>query len=184
MRVSVYLGVSIDGFIAHPDGSFEFLKPFDAENVGYPEFFATVDALVIGRETYDSVRGFDPWPYANKRVIVLTHRPIEPLHGETTYAGALRPLVDRLAAEGVQRIYLDGGNAIHGGLDEDLVDDITVSIVPRTIGAGRPLFGTGGPHLYAWTMTDTCTFPNGIVQVHYERARSASASRLTIGTAP
>ena len=168
----MFLGVSIDGFIAHSDGSLGFLTPFEGEDHGYDEFMRTVDALVVGRETYDTVAAFETWPWQGKRVVVLTHRPVNAKQGETTHAGPLAPLVKRLAAEGVKRIYLDGGNAIRCGLDEDLVDDLTISIVPRTIGAGRPLFGTGVDHLHAWQVTSSRTYASGLVQLRYQRVKA------------
>ncbi len=171
MRISVFVGVSIDGFIAREDGSLDFLTPFEGEDHGYEEYMRSVDALIIGRATYETVLGFKAWPYAGKRVIVLTHRPIDARHGETTHAGALAPLAARLASEGVRRVYLDGGVAIRQGLDEGLVDDMTISTVPITIGSGRPLFG-GAPLTTAWTLTMVRSYPSGLVQARYERVRS------------
>jgi len=168
MRISIFVGVSIDGFLAHEDGGLEFLRPFEGVEHGYEEYMRTVDALVIGRATYDTVLGFSSWPYAGKRVIVLTHRPLVTQHGETTHEGALAPLATRLAAEGHRHVYLDGGVAIRQGLDEELVDDMTISTVPVTIGAGRPLFG-GGPRTTGWTLRTARSYPNGLVQAHYER---------------
>ena len=172
MRVSVFVGVSIDGFLARADGSFDFLKPFEGEEHGYEEFMRSVDALVIGRATYDTVLAFDHWPYRGKRVIVLTHRPIDARQGETAYAGALAPLLEKLAADGVRRVYLDGGIAVRQGLDEDIVDDMTISTVPVTIGAGRPLFG-GAPCTNAWRLTSLREYPSGLAQARYERVRAA-----------
>ncbi len=170
MRISVFVGVSIDGFIARADGGLDFLAPFEGEDHGYQEYMRSVDALVVGRATYETVLGFKTWPWKGKRVVVLTHRPIDARHGETTHAGPLAPLATRLAAEGVRRVYLDGGVAIRQGLDEDLVDDMTISTVPKTIGAGRPLFG-GAPRTAAWTLTSVRGFASGLVQARYERAR-------------
>jgi dihydrofolate reductase len=170
MRISVFVGVSIDGFIARPDGGLDFLTPFEGEDHGYDEYMRAIDALVVGRATYETVLGFAAWPYAGKRVVVLTHRPIVARHGETTHAGALTPLAARLAEEGVRRVYLDGGVAVRQGLDEDLVDDMTITTVPRTIGAGRPLFG-GAPRNAAWTLAAVRGFASGAVQARWERAR-------------
>jgi dihydrofolate reductase len=170
MRIRVFVGVSIDGFLAREDGRLDFLGPFEGEDHGYQAFMAGIDALVVGRATYDTVRAFDAWPWAGKRVVVLTHRPIDARHGETTHEGALGPLVAQLAAEGVGDVYLDGGVAIRQGLAEDLVDEITISTVPRTIGTGRPLFG-GAPQTTAWRLGGVRSFPNGLVQARYERAR-------------
>ena len=170
MRISVFVGVSIDGFIARENGSLDFLAPFEGEDHGYQEYMRSVDALVVGRATYETVLGFNKWPWQGKRVVVLTHRPIDARHCETTHTGTLAPLAALLAAEGVRRVYLDGGVAIRQGLDEDLVDDMTISTVPKTIGAGRPLFG-GAPRTAAWTLTSVRGFASGLVQARYERAR-------------
>ena len=172
MRISVFVGVTIDGFLARGDGSYDFLKPWEGHDHGYEEFMRSVDVLVVGRSTYDTVLAFDSWPWIGKRVVVLTHRPITAGHGETTYAGPLTPLAERLASEGVQRAYLDGGIAIRQGLDEDLVDEMTISTVPVTIGAGRPLFG-GMPTTKGWKVIFVSDYPNGLVQVRYERDRSS-----------
>jgi dihydrofolate reductase len=167
MQISVFCGVSIDGFLAHDDHSLAFLDPFQDDH-GYVEFFATIDVLVIGRLTYDVVTAFPEWPYAGKRVVVLTHRPID---GRECHAGPLAPLAARLAAEGVRRVYLDGGIAIRAGLAEDLVDDMTITTVPRTIGSGRPLFGGNPPATTTWKLDQSRTFPSGLVQTRWVRDR-------------
>jgi dihydrofolate reductase len=171
MRVSVFVGVSIDGFIAREDGSLDYLKPFEGENHGYDEFMNAIDALIVGRSTYDTVLGFDPWPWEGVRVVVLTHRPLTARHGETSHAGALAPLVARLSAEGVRGVYLDGGVAIRQGLEEDLVDAMTISTIPVMIGSGRRLFG-GPPRTKRWTLVTVRQFPSGLVQARYERVRA------------
>src|SRR5216683_2786690 len=76
VRFAVFIAVSLDGFIARPDGGIEWLRPFEGEDHGYEAFFARVDALVIGRGTYDTVLGFPSWPYGRKRVIVGAGRPL------------------------------------------------------------------------------------------------------------
>lgn len=171
MRISVFVGLSIDGFLARADGRYDFLAPFEGHDHGYAEFMRSVDALIVGRATYDLVCGFAEWPYAGKRVVVLTHRPIAARHGETAHAGLLAPLASALAADGIARAYIDGGRAIRQALDEDLVDDMTLSTVPRTIGSGIPLFGGGISCTTAWTLASSRTYSNGLVQARYERAR-------------
>lgn len=168
MRISVFVGISMDGFISREDGSFDYLTPFQGEDNGYENFMRTVDALVVGRNTWDTVLGFESWPYEGKRVVVLTHRPIEARHGETTHEGALAPLMERLAAEGVRHVYLDGGIAIQQGLAEGLVDDLTISTVPVMIGAGRPLF-RGASQTTSWRLDSVRSFPSGLVQARYEK---------------
>lgn len=171
MQVSVFVGATIDGFLAREDGSVDYLTPFQTGENGFDEFFRSIDALVMGRDTYDWVLGYGgPWPYKGKRLVVLTHRPIDAKHGETTHSGTLKPLIDRLAAGGVKHVYLDGGKAIRQGLEEDLVDDMTINTVPLTIGAGRPLFGCA-PHTNAWKLDWVRQSRAGCVQAHYLRKR-------------
>jgi dihydrofolate reductase len=103
VRFAVFIAVSLDGFIARPDGGIDWLGPFHGKDHGYGPFFAGVDALVIGRGTYDAVVGFPEWPYGDKRLIVCTGRPAGSRHGEEVWSGTPRELAERLEREGVRR---------------------------------------------------------------------------------
>ena len=171
--VSVYIAVSLDGFIARDDGALDWLEGVQeagGDDYGYADFMDTVDAVVLGRSTYDAVCTFDLWPFDTKRVVVVTNRPLKSLHGEEPYAGALLPLMDRLGRAGVRRVYLDGGYTIRQGLDEGIVDDMTLSIVPVLLGTGRPLFTRGLPESQ-WETTAVESHPTGLVQIRYARQR-------------
>ena len=124
MMVSVFVGTSVDGFIARPNGGLDFLPPGGGEPHGYNEFVATVDAIVIGRKTFETVLGMKPWPYAQKRVVVLSSRvvdfsaargPVEQM------AGSPAEILSQLAASGVHHVYVDGGNTIQRFLRAGLV---------------------------------------------------------------
>lgn len=170
-RVSVYIATSLDNRIARDDGSLDWLAPVQessGEDYGYAAFMQTVDAVVMGRATYDTIRGFDSWPFEGRRVIVLTNRRLESAFGETMHAGALAPLMDRLGREGVTRVYLDGGVTIRQGLTESLVDDMTLSIVPVVLGGGRPLFDSTVPGS-DWMLLGADAFATGLVQLRYRR---------------
>ncbi len=170
-RVSVYIAISLDNYIARDDGELDWLADVQdagGGDYGYAEFMATIDAVVLGRETYDAVRTFDTWPFTGKRVVVMTNRPLAPVFGEEVYAGAMTPLMQRLGQEGVARVYLDGGATIRQGLDEGLVDDMTLSVVPILLGTGRPLFARGIPGS-RWTLTGAESHPTGLVQLRYQR---------------
>lgn len=164
----MFIAQSVDGFIARPDGRLDFLDQVqaDGEDYGYAQFFGAVDALVIGRNTLDVVHGFDAWPYEGKRVIVLTHRALAPKHGEEAYAGELAPLLERLHAEGVSRIYVDGGHVVRQFLAAGFVDDLTLSIVPVLLGAGVRLF-SAMPHDLWLRAIDSRKFPTGLIQLRY-----------------
>lgn len=169
--VSVYIAISIDGYIARDDGGLDWLEGVQdagGDDYGYAEFMSTIDAVVLGRATYDAVRTFDIWPFEGRRVVVLTNRPLVPTFDERPYAGALRPLMERLATDGVQRVYLDGGATIRQGLDEGIVDDMTLSVVPALLGSGRPLFTRGLPG-GVWRLLGAQGYPSGLVQLRYQR---------------
>src|SRR5580698_203113 len=119
MKVSVFIGTSVDGFIARPNGDLDFLPPGGGEPHGYNEFIATVDAIVIGRKTFETVLAMEDWPYGGKRVVVLSSRPVD-LSGARgvveQMAGAPAEIVSQLAASGAHHLYVDGGITIQGFL--------------------------------------------------------------------
>jgi len=175
-QCSVFIAASLDGFIARPDGAIDWLGPMarPGEDYGYQRFFDSIDAIVFGRKTYETALGFDAWPYAGKRCVVLTHRPLEARHGEERHEGVLDVLVDRLGAEGVRRAYIDGGEVIRQFLAAGLIDDLTISIVPVLLGEGLPLFGGGAER---WLrLVESRAFPSGLVQVEYRIERAAAGS--------
>jgi dihydrofolate reductase len=168
VQFAVFIAMSLDGFIARPDGGLDWLNPFHNEEHGYEAFLATIDALVIGRGTYDTVLGFRTWPYGEKRVIVCTSRPARPDHGEEIWAGSPRALAEQLNREGVQRVYLDGGALIRSFLCEGLVDEMTINVVPLILGVGLPLFASKLPEL-PLRLRDAKSFPSGLAQLRYTR---------------
>jgi dihydrofolate reductase len=167
----VFIATSLDGFIARRDGGIDWLSLVEApgEDYGYARFFTDVDALIMGRRTYDTARGFPSWPYGGKRCVVLTHNPPEARHGEVFHAGPALPLLEQLHAQGVRRVYVDGGAVIRQFLRDDLIDDMTLSIVPVLLGDGIPLFEGGGPERRL-RLEASQAFPSGLVQIRYRSA--------------
>lgn len=170
-RCSAFLAASLDGFIARPDGGLDWLKPFDAsgEDYGLDAFLRSVDAIAVGRGTYDVVLGFAEWPYAGKRVVVLTHRPPAPRHGETFASGTPDEIVASLGAAGVRRAYVDGGATVSAFLRAGLLDDVTVSVIPIVLGDGIRLFQPPLPERRL-VLKDVRAFPSGLVQLRYVAA--------------
>jgi dihydrofolate reductase len=179
-RCSVFIATSLDGYIARSDGTFDFLSVVERpnEDYGFAEFFATVDALVIGRNTYETALGFPEWPYAGKRCIVLTHRETPSVHGEQFFAGAPAALVEQLALTGAQRLYVDGGAVIRQFLAENLIDDLTLSIVPLLLGSGVSLFGAEVPE-QRLRLESSQAYESGLVQLCY--ARAVAAESVSVG---
>jgi dihydrofolate reductase len=176
MKTSVFVGTSVDGFIARPDGALDFLDAGGEDAHGYEEFFATVDALVMGRNTFETVLAFDKWPYGEKRVFVLSTRPLPAAPPGAVVAqlsGTPAQIVADLAARGFEHLYVDGGVTIQRFLRAGLIDRLVVTRVPVLIGSGIPLFGALDRDVKL-THVATRQFPSGLVQSEYVVARSAS----------
>ena len=169
-RCSVFIAVSVDGFIAHTDGTFDFLSIVEqpGQDYGFADFFGSVDALVIGRNTYETALGFPEWPYAGKRCVVLTHREAPSVHGEQFFAGEPQALLEQIAMAGAQRLYVDGGAVIREFLTHDLIDDLTVSIIPTLLGKGISLFGSEVPE-QRLRLSSCRAYESGLVQLSYAR---------------
>ncbi|MEP6644367.1 MAG: dihydrofolate reductase family protein [Acidobacteriaceae bacterium] len=177
MKASVFVGVSVDGFMARANGELDFLPPGGGEPHGYNEFIATVDAIVIGRKTFDTVlamtAAMKEWPYGMKRVVVLSSRPPD-LSGTKggrveQMSGPPAEIVAQLAASGVRHIYVDGGITIQEFLRAGLIQRLIVTRVPVLIGEGIPLFGSL-PRDLRLNHIATRSYPSGLVQSEYEVA--------------
>ena len=173
MGASVFIGISVDGFIARPNGDLDFLPPGGGEPHGYNEFMASVDALVIGRKTFETVLGFPVWPYGKKRVVVLSSTPVDfsSVRGGVVeqMAGTPVEIVAKLAASGAHHLYVDGGITIQGFLRAGLIQRLIITRVPVLIGEGIPLFGTL-PRDLRLDHVATRHYPSGLVQTEYRVA--------------
>lgn len=170
MKASVFVGTSVDGFIARPNGELDWLPTGGGEEHGYAAFFASVDALVIGRHTYETVLGFEAWPYGAKPVYVLSSAPLRPVPpGAIVHhlAGDPPAVVAQLVARGVQHAYVDGGITVQRFLQAGLIQRLVITRVPVLIGTGIPLFGPTGRDIRLRHVT-TRQFPSGLVQSEYE----------------
>jgi dihydrofolate reductase len=173
MTVSVFVGTSVDGFIARPNGDLDWLPEGGGEPHGYDEFIASVDAIVIGRNTFEKVLTLGPWPYGDKRVVVLSHRPVDlsaAVGGVVEQmAGPPAAIVSQLAASGAHHLYVDGGITIQEFLRAGLIQRLIITRVPVLIGKGIPLFGTL-PHDIRLRHVATRHYPSGLVQSEYQVA--------------
>ena len=173
MTVSVFIGTSLDGFIARPNGDLDFLPEGGGEPHGYNEFIATIDALVIGRKTFETVLAFPVWPYGDKRVVVLSSRPVDfsPVRGGVVeqMAGSPAEIVAKLAASGAHHLYVDCWSTIQNFLRAGLVQRLIITRVPVLIGDGIPLFGALPRDLRLHHVA-TQHYPSGLVKSEYEIA--------------
>ena len=169
MTVSVFVGTSVDGFIARPNGDLDFLPPGGGEPHGYAEFIASVDAIVIGRKTFEKVLTLTPWPYMDKRVVVLSSRPVDVSTAGGVVelmAGAPTEIVSQLAATGARHVYVVGGITIQGFLRAGLIQRLVITHVPVLIGDGIPLFGSL-PRDVRLRHVATRQYASGLVQSEY-----------------
>ncbi|MFA6956482.1 MAG: dihydrofolate reductase family protein [Thermoanaerobaculia bacterium] len=180
MRTSVFVGASLDGFIARPDGTFDFLtagSDGDGASNGFNEFFSTVDAVLMGRNTYEVVLPFPEWPYGLTPVFILTSRPLPPSPRGAVVeqiAGAPAEVLSRLAGRGFEHVYVDGGVTIQQFLRAGLVDRVVITRVPVLVGAGISLFG-GVDSDIRLKHVATRELPGGAVQSEYEIGVPAGA---------
>ncbi len=174
MKLSVFCGISLDGFLARPDHTFDFLDAGGNVPHGYEEFFASVDVLVIGRKTFEVVRGFGEWPYGQKPVVVLSaghaldcssiNGVVEQMSGEPDQ------IIAHLKARGYRHAYIDGGITIQRFLIAGLIQRLIITRVPVLIGNGIRLFGPLS-HDISLRHIATRTYAGGLVQSEYEVAR-------------
>jgi dihydrofolate reductase len=171
MMASVFVGTSVDGFIARRNGAYDFLPADGGEPHGYDEFFASVDALVIGRNTFETVLTLPEWPYGTKPVIVLSSRPLDlsKVSGGVVeqMSGSPADIVSKLSARGFKHIYVDGGVTIQEFLRAGLIQRLTITRVPVLIGDGIPLFGALPRDLQLRHIA-TQHYPSGLVKTEYE----------------
>jgi dihydrofolate reductase len=171
VKASVFIATSVDGCIACANGDIDWLPEGGGEPHGYDEFIASVDTIVIGRKTFDTVMSFDEWPYGTTRVVVLSTSILD---FSTIRGGAVErmsgppgDIVAQLAADGAQHLYIDGGITIQGFLRAGLIQRLVITRVPVLIGNGVPLFGALD-HDIRLRHVATRHFASGLVQSEYE----------------
>ena len=174
----VYIATSLDGYIATPDGGVDWLMDIPnptGSDYGFAEFMSGIDALVMGRNTFEKVLSFGQWPY-DKPVFVLSRTlqtVPEHLAGKVEIVrDDVVPLVSALNERGHVDLYIDGGRVIQSFLKADLIDEMIITRVSILLGDGVPLFGTlADPLTFAHTKTETLS--DMLIQSHYTRARNA-----------
>jgi dihydrofolate reductase len=170
MKASVFIATSLDGFIARANGDIDWLPTGDQDDdFGYGAFMASVDVLVMGRNTFETCLRFPEWPYAGRRVVVLTRRPLDvPSHiaGVTVSAGEPYALLSELAASGATHAYVDGGLTIQSFLEAGAIDEMTITRIPILLGSGIPLFGALSRDVHLDHL-GTRSYSNGFVQSTY-----------------
>jgi dihydrofolate reductase len=171
MRTSVFIATSLDGYIARSNGSVDFLPQDGGEPHGFTEFYDSVDAVVIGRKTFEWVLDYGQWAYGKKPVVVLSSQPWSLKAPEGAICdfmeGTPAEIVERLSGRGWQHLYVDGGVTIQGFLEAGLIQKMTITRVPVLLGSGIPLFGALSRDVWL-RHVGTRSFPSGLVTSEYE----------------
>jgi dihydrofolate reductase len=173
----VFIATSLDGYIADKNGSIDWLNDIpnpDNLDMGYGDFITQIDAIIMGRTTFETVCSFDiDWPYT-KPVFVLSNTLSElskEYKGKAfPIKGALTEILEQIHEKGYNRLYIDGGVTIQSFLKEDLIDSLTITIMPFLLGGGSPLFGECQKTL-AFECIESIRFSNNIVQNTFQRKR-------------
>lgn len=177
-KVKLFIATSLDGKIARPDGSVAWLEEYpnpEGLDYGYTDFYASIGTVVMGRKTYEEILGYDvPWPYPNARTYIVTSNP--GLSTPTTKTELLHTIdeadVRRLAEDTEGDLWLvGGGKLISAFLNAGLVDEITLTVIPRILGAGIPLFPEGCAETH-FNVKSAEAFPSGFVNLIYTRKPS------------
>ncbi|HAZ12999.1 MAG: diacylglycerol kinase [Bdellovibrionales bacterium GWA2_49_15] len=171
----VYIATSLDGHIATLDGGIEWLteipNPANSD-YGFAEFMNSIDALVMGRKTYETVLTFDQWPYT-KRVFVLSNtlKTVAPTLRDKAEIinGELKNILTTLHERGFKNLYIDGGKTIQGFLKENLIDELIVTKIPIILGDGIPLFQRQNNSIM-FRHYSTTIYNDSLVKSHYKRA--------------
>lgn len=174
---SVFIATSLDGFIADKNGGIDWLYSVpnpDNDDMGYVEFNIGIDALVMGRRTFETVLGFDvDWPY-DKPVFVLSNKlkEIPDSHKGMAYLvkGTLTEILHQIHQKGFNRLYIDGGTTIRNFLKADLIDDMVLTTIPILLGGGTYLFYEL-PKQLNFELIGTKTYLNQVTQNHYKRKK-------------
>ncbi|MBW1855410.1 MAG: dihydrofolate reductase [Deltaproteobacteria bacterium] len=172
----VYIATSLDGFIATTDGGVEWLNEIpnpEQSDYGWSDFISGIEAILMGRNTFEKVLTFGSWPY-EKPVFCITNRlkklPKDIVGKAEIVKGGINEVIDQLNQRGYINIYIDGGKVIQSFLAEDMIDEMIITKVPILLGKGIPLFGEQEKSLI-FTHTKTEIYNNSLVKSHYTRER-------------
>jgi dihydrofolate reductase len=171
----LYIAASLDGYAAPSDGDADWLADYPAEAMGFPEFLAGIDTVVMGHRTYRQVRSFDEWPYTGKRACVLSsERPADLPPEVEWYDLEFAALAERFTGQRRGDSWIVGGpETIHRAFAANVIERMELFVIPKLLGEGLPLFSwTAGSR--SLTLTRSLAFSNGVVMLDYAVPRAVN----------
>jgi dihydrofolate reductase len=168
-KICVYIAASLDGYIADSTGSVDWLDPYQGEDFGYKEFMASVDLIVMGRNSFDQIIGFGEWVYADKRTIVLTNREESaPEIPNVKFSGGdIKEISELIVRDGKGDTWVLGGAAtVAQFLQAGLIDTMELFIIPILLGRGLRLF-LDEDQRRSISLLDVKSYENGVVRLLY-----------------
>ena len=176
----VFIATSLDGYIADINGSVDFLNEYPDpvnEDMGYHSFIESIDALIMGSKTFETILGFGiDWPYTKPVYVVTSQERFLPekLIGKVSFInGSPQQIISQMLALQHKHLYIDGGRVIQSFLQENLIDEMIITTVPCLLGSGVALFGSVSQTIF-FSCIETKTFSNGLVQCRYVKRNSTS----------
>ena len=175
-KTVLYIATSLDGFIARPDGNLDWLtsipQPITGNDYGYTDLLNSLGTTIMGRKTYDEIIGFGiDWPYIGLNSFVITTNKELKIQSPDTYilSEDLNSFVTDLKQKSEKDIWLiGGGQIITRFINEDLLDKMIITVIPKIIGEGIPLFARK-PKETNWILTETKSFDTGVVTLTYQK---------------
>lgn len=170
-KVILYVAASVDGFIARKDGDVEWLNDFitEGEDYGYNEFYQSIDALIMGCNTYEIICGFGDWAYTGKPSFIMSKGEFKAISGDINFTQEDPvSLVKRLNNDGYKNIWLVGGGLLASSMIElELVDEMIISIIPLELKEGIPLLICSEEKLNLFELVKTKSYDSDLVQQFY-----------------
>lgn len=170
-KIILYIATSLDGYIAKPTDDLSFLSIVDkeGEDYGYFDFIKSVDTVIEGRKTYDWILKQVPeYPHADKKAYIITKTPKARVGNTEFYTGNLKELITNLKNQEGKDIFIDGGaQLVNSLLQDNLIDEFIISVIPILVGDGIKLFENGRPEQIL-ELIDVKTFDTGLIQMYYK----------------
>ncbi|MBT8232632.1 MAG: dihydrofolate reductase [Saprospiraceae bacterium] len=173
----VFIAQSLDGYISDKKGGIDWLHSTpnpENDDLGYLDLMNEIDAIVMGRNTFDVVCGFEgEWPYS-KHLFVLSHslnKVPKKCEGKVTILnGNVTAILEQIHNKGFLNLYIDGGQTIHNFLEADKIDELRMTTIPILLGGGVSLFNEMSIAM-EFDHLSTTVYINQLVQSHYRRKR-------------